>query len=146
MPPTHSAKVGCGEMGRGVADGVKCPFPVGMWCLYDGSESPSVFWPGTSWAKMEGRFLFGSGSGRSVGVTGGEESHKLTEAELPVIKPNANCDWEYTNKQTEPYWALQMNGNTGDGIGSWPFSSFGGDQPHNNMPPYYVTNMWRRTA
>ena len=79
-------------------------------------------------------------------MTGGEESHKLTEAELPVIRPNANCDWEGTNKQGDPYWALQMNGNTGDGIGSWPFSSLGGDQPHNNMPPYYVTNMWRRTA
>ena len=147
-------------MGRNTHSGTDCPFPVGMWCFYDGSESPSVFWPGTSWAKMEGRFLFGSGSGRSVGATGGEESHKLTEAELPVIDGTFATAVLPNHANTGVYghaYGANMNGITPSGSKrAWTNTTttdqygygykFGGDQPHNNMPPFYVTNMWRRTA
>ena len=38
---------------------------------------------GTSWAKIEGRFLLGTSSSYAVNATGGEATHKLTTAEMP---------------------------------------------------------------
>ena len=38
---------------------------------------------GTSWSKIEGRFLLGASSSYAVNATGGETTHKLTTAELP---------------------------------------------------------------
>ena len=72
--------MGIALMGSG---SVVCPFAVGMWCFYDGTEDLSTIYPGTKWQKMEGRFLFGSNSSHTVGMTGGEENHKLTINEMP---------------------------------------------------------------
>ena len=38
---------------------------------------------GTSWSKIEGRFLLGVSSSYAVNSTGGEATHKLTTAEMP---------------------------------------------------------------
>lgn len=38
---------------------------------------------GTSWSKIEGRFLLGTSSSYAVNATGGEATHKLTTAEMP---------------------------------------------------------------
>ena len=111
-----------------------CPWPVGSHLFNDG-QNPGEIWGGTVWEQIKEKFPLGCGDTHAAGTSGGEFEHQLTEQELPRVWPNANCDWEGTNNQKDPYWALQMNGGIGDGIGSWPFSSFGGDQPHNNTPP-----------
>ena len=145
--------MGIALMGNGF---VVCPFAVGMWCFYDGTEDLSTIYPGTKWQKMEGRFLFGSNSSHTVGMTGGEENHKLTINEMPSHDHiqrkfvNNNMDALVVNPHIEGMY-------TGDELGigqtSWlenkaplTTSVSGYDQPHNNMPPYYVTNMWKRTA
>ena len=38
---------------------------------------------GTTWTKIEGRFLIGANSTYKVGNTGGNSTHKITEGELP---------------------------------------------------------------
>ena len=145
--------MGIALMGNG---SVVCPFAVGMWCFYDGTEDLSTIYPGTKWQKMEGRFLFGSNSSHTVGMTGGEENHKLTISEMP------SHDHMQRKVVSNNMGALVVNPHiegmfTGDELGigqtSWfenkaplTTSVSGGDQPHNNMPPYYVTNMWKRTA
>ena len=145
--------MGIALMGNG---SVVCPFAVGMWCFYDGTEDLSTIYPGTKWQKMEGRFLFGSNSSHTVGMTGGEENHKLTISEMPshdhmqrkVVDNNMSA--VVINPHVEGVFP-------GDELGisqtSWfenkaPLTTSwsGDDQPHNNMPPYYVTNMWKRTA
>lgn len=151
--------MGIALMGNG---SVVCPFAVGMWCFYDGAEDLSTIYPGTKWQKMEGRFLFGSNSSHTVGTTGGEENHKLTTGEMPShehieMMPTYGYEgWsEYTttdygvsvycwsNAYHAPGTTLRQTSVTSFGTTTL---TTGGDQPHNNMPPYYVTNMWKRTA
>lgn len=57
--------------------------PVGSVYITFGSENPGTMFGGT-WEKVEGKFLLGSSSGRAVGATGGEETHKLTATEMPA--------------------------------------------------------------
>mgnify|MGYP007121289589 CR=1 FL=1 len=38
---------------------------------------------GTSWTKIEGRFLLGTSPSYAVNATGGEATHKLTTPEMP---------------------------------------------------------------
>ena len=62
----------------------------------------------------------------------------------------AGCGSSSTNGES---WALVMT-NSGDGVGEWAFGSdtkdrfgyVGGNQPHNNMPPYLTVYIWQRTA
>lgn len=151
--------MGIALMGNG---SIVCPFAVGMWCFYDGTEDLSTIYPGTKWQKMEGRFLFGSNGTHTVGTTGGEENHKLIESELPridgafataVLQRHAEVGvsghaygvdlTNTTPSQFRSAWSSAMatsSSQYGYGYG------FGGDQSHNNMPPYYVTNMWKRIA
>lgn len=117
-----------------------CPWPVGSHLFNDG-QNPGEIWGGTTWEQIKEKFPLGCGDTHAAGTSGGEFEHQLTEPELPRVRPNANCNWDGTNSQNDPYWALQMGGGVGDGIGSWPFSSFGGDQPHNITPP-----IWRFTG
>ena len=93
------------------------------WHLCDGTNgTPS----------LRNRFIYG-GDGTNNGNTGGEEKHKLTEAELPPAELNS---WVYNGKDGGDIgWLSSHDGN------DIQFSTVhinGGDQPHNNMPPYYV--------
>lgn len=151
--------MGIALMGNG---SVVCPFAVGMWCFYDGTEDLSTIYPGTKWQKMEGRFLFGSNSSHTVGTTGGEESHKLTIDEMPNHRHSENISVQgysgWSEYKTSNYGVSIDYGSTnyhspGTILHKSNVSSYetqtdavGGDQPHNNMPPYYVTNMWKRIA
>ena len=63
-----------------------CPFKVGDIYLTTNSTNPSSIFLGTTWQKIEGRFLLGtSGSGASK-VTGGSNSKTITQANLPAVK------------------------------------------------------------
>lgn len=81
---------------------------------------------------LRNRFIYG-GDGTNNGATGGEEKHKLTEAELPPAELNS---WVYNGKDGGDIgWLSSHDGN------HIQFSTVhinGGGQPHNNMPPYYV--------
>lgn len=63
-----------------------CPFKVGDIYLTTNSTNPSSIFLGTTWQKIEGRFLLGtSGSGASK-ATGGSNSRTIVQANLPNIK------------------------------------------------------------
>lgn len=108
---------------------------------------------------LRNRFIYG-GDGSSNGATGGEASHKLTEAELP----NITGALQFRLMQGGSNIVATLNDNDTDG-GAFKFAryqgskwagtistsnqsatdktdairlNFGGNQPHNNMPPYYV--------
>lgn len=64
----------------------KCPYNIGDILLTTNSTNPSTVWLGTTWQKIEGRFLLGtSGSGVSK-ATGGSNSKTITQANLPNVK------------------------------------------------------------
>ena len=98
--------------------------------------------------QVSGKFLLGQSvqDGYLVGSEGGEKTHTLTTEEMP-----------------EHYHQLGSKPNTGNIVAAGPYSAdgggynnnfesyidstwAGGNQPHNNMPPYRIVNIWRRTA
>ena len=91
--------------------------------------------------RMENRFLLGAGSGYAAGATGGEAEHTLTGNEMPshyhLLAMNQAGESEYWG----PMCAAMQ-----DGYMVNMTKPAGGDQPHNNMPPYIAVYMWRRTA
>lgn len=90
---------------------------------------------------LRNRFIYG-GDGTNNGATGGEASHKLTEAELPVFTPSIRTSRVDSNPNSNILWHRDRNsvacGSDNPEMRSDPFQSIGGNQPHNNMPPYYV--------
>jgi hypothetical protein len=63
-----------------------CPYQIGDIYLTTNSTNPSSVFLGTTWQKIEGRFLLGtSGSGTSK-TTGGSNSRTIVQANLPNIK------------------------------------------------------------
>lgn len=94
---------------------------------------------------LRNRFIYG-GNGTNNGATGGETTHKLTEAELPVLSGEAGRYVRWNGNQVASGILKQSyNGNSKfpsvaaeNAVDSVVKISFGGNQPHNNMPPYYV--------
>lgn len=125
-------------------------YPVGSIYMSVNAADPSKLFSGTSWEKLEGRFLLGSSSTYKPGSTGGEATHTLTYDEMPkhthaMYSGNGGGtqDWEpdggsylvdsVTESKTTWWAPLGMN-------------YAGGGAAHNNMPPYLSVNMWKRTS
>ena len=123
-------------------------FPVGIILSFDTDVDPNELYGGT-WVRIKGRFIWSVGDGETAGTVGGEKTHTLTINEMP------------THSHEPDMWAQVMSpggdtgsyGAVGTKIGSYRdyedkqnyrTSSVGGNQPHNNMPPYYGANTWRR--
>ena len=103
------------------------------------NTDPSTLFGGT-WKQLEDRFLLGAGSAYIAGNTGGEATHKLTIDEMPSHNHSLNGGYARKGDASGPedvLWAYAYHRNSG---------SAGGDSPHNNMPPYLVVYMWKRTA
>lgn len=106
---------------------------------------------GTTWTKIEGRFLLGASSSYPVNATGGEKEHTLTINEMPShhhfddSTPTKNLVVGGNRLETHGYSGVGATESQGIqwGKGVWPE---GGGQPHNNMPPYKAVYIWERTA
>ncbi len=107
------------------------------------------------------KFVIGAGSTYAVGETGGESAHVLTIDEMPSHGHNGTTQqagnhnhrigtdkdasyayygdcWSVHNSSTG---AAYYNGSTssdGDHTHSFTTNNIGGNQAHNNMPPYYA--------
>jgi microcystin-dependent protein len=91
---------------------------------------------------LRGRFPIGVGQGngltnKSLWGTGGSETHTLTEAEMPShshygVPPYADNCWK----------GGDCKGDKGLVANTWQkfTEKTGGNQPHNNMPPWYAIN------
>lgn len=119
-------------------------YPVNSIYISYSHDSPASLFGGT-WTRIENRFLWGCTSNGNIGDTGGEYSHTLTVDEMPshshyVFATDINATGHGANHDVYPYKAWTSNYNE---IYSWPV---GGNQPHNNIPPYIQVSIWRRTA
>lgn len=117
-------------------------YPVGsMYQSTDNTSPASLF--GGSWEQIQNMFLLGSGS-REAETTGGEEEHTLILEEVPK---DHKAIYEYYNRMPGynstgyPQNVLSTDNPYGGAA-----SYYGGGQAHNNMPPFYTVNIWRRTA
>ena len=104
------------------------------------SANPGTLFGGT-WQQIQGRFLLAAGGGYSAGATGGEASHVLTVSEMPA---HSHSWWMYR--------FIQVGSTSGEagvlagGTNAQTTGSAGGNGAHNNMPPYLVVYIWKRTA
>lgn len=94
---------------------------------------------------LRGRFILGASGSHAVGSTGGEENHTLTVEELPKVSGSIGTYIIWGDGRNE-------SGVLHNNVGGTKFPSvatenayssnisisFGNDQPHNNMPPYYA--------
>jgi hypothetical protein len=119
-------------------------YPVGSIYMSVNSTSPQTFLGGT-WARIQDEFLLAAGTTYSAGSTGGEATHTLTVDEMP--------SHSHTSRTTVGWGSGggsavgKVTTNNGDYNG-WPttINNTGGDQAHNNMPPYLTVYVWKRTA
>ena len=155
--PASSGVLQLGESAFLTAQGA---YPVGSIYLSVNDTDPATLFGGT-WERIsQGRFLLGAGSNAAnstdywgsypagstnfpAGETSGEARHTLTINEMP--KHNNGIDNYNTSGSATPFFTVQSQAKKGYG-GNIQTMYAGGSQPHNNMPPYLVVYMWKRTA
>lgn len=100
---------------------------------------------GGTWEKLEGRFLLGSSSSYANGATGGEETHTLTWDEMPRHSHELTRNIGYGKYVVDPHSGV-INTNASVNWQGQGTTNAGNSLAHNNMPPYLVVNMFKRTA
>lgn len=159
--------MGAGGSTRKIIDLI---YPVGSVYISTNDVNPEALFGG-SWERIQGRFLLAAGNGYSLGATGGEATHILTQNEIPnytipqtsLIGTMNGGDTRLGPTNSWVSGIVRDNGgqfgySTAREGGNWngygnitidathSHSSGGGGQAHNNMPPYIVVNAWKRTA
>lgn len=143
-PAELKSDIGASSGGADVSTVLDKVYPVGTIYMSVNSTNPQTLFGGT-WVQLKDRFLLGAGTTYKAGSTGGEATHELTATEMP-------------NHQ-HPIWAPNAGGEQNAAIGFPTMGSkntyyaeasktagAGGGGAHNNMPPYLVVYMWKRTA
>lgn len=63
-----------------------CPYGIGDLMFSVSSQHPAVKWVGTTWEKIEGRFLLATSGSNTSGQLGGSNTKTITQANLPNVK------------------------------------------------------------
>lgn len=141
-------------------------YPVGSIYMSVAATDPGTLFGGT-WSRIYGKFLFAADGNIQAGQVGGAERVALSEEELPELRggimtgsgenlPDTNgygvfrsangiCSTTTPRHNGQPMqnaWSSFPAGEAYAGLNI----SFGGGQPHNNMPPYLAVYVWQRTA
>lgn len=87
----------------------KCVSHIGMIIqstTLDTEAKVKAIYGGTSWSKIEGRFLLGASSSYGVGTTGGSATHTMTTSEMPSHAHGLNSHTHGLNGHTHSIPAL----------------------------------------
>lgn len=159
-----------GNVNITIPDPIARCYPVGSIYLSANADfNPNTAFTGTTWVKIENRFLLASGT-KAVGTTGGSETVTLTTEQMPSHNHNVgginsvgrftNNGAAYGNKYSgvfvgEGNTHVTSNRDGGSDGGWYDFqmsrnrsgntANNGSGQAHNNMPPYLVVAIWKRT-
>lgn len=131
-------------------------YPVGAIYMSVSEISPATLFGGT-WEQIQNRFLLAAGSSYTAGNTGGEATHTLTVDEMPSHTHALRANTSWGNSETLGAWKQYVSSNIlmdAGSSGTTITTSYyydvaqpvGGGKAHNNMPPYLVVYMWKRTA
>ena len=137
--------------GKTLAEIMLALYPVGAVYISANSTSPASLFGGT-WEQLKDRFLLGAGDSYAAGGTGGEAEHTLSSHEIPHHYHNsyflglsgtvdAPAYYAVFNQSAYTYNYAATTPNTLDVAST---GRTGGNQPHNNMPPYLAVYMWKR--
>lgn len=124
-------------------------YPIGSIYMSVTNTNPEILFGG-SWESINGRFLLSSGTSSDgnnyeIGTTGGEVNHNLTINEMPNHNHTYDIENIVTSIGNGGAWSPCIKG-TGNPALNQNTSDVGKSQPHNNMPPYLVVNIWKRVA
>ena len=117
-------------------------YPIGSIYISVNSSNPQALFGG-KWEQIQDRFLLAAGEHYKSGDIGGEAQHTLTINEMPThthrdgTHPQYGYRYDFTGNSA----IVNFDPNTGRAT-----TSAGGDQPHNNMPPYLTVYMWKRVG
>lgn len=140
-------------------------YPIGSIYMSVNSTSPATLFGGT-WEQIKGRFLLGTGEpddnsntyygsdltyngstkyNEQVGSTGGESRHTLSVAEMPS---HTHSIYYYNSSGSLSFGYNFSNKGSASAVttASSGIGTTGGGTSHNNLPPYFVVYMWKRTA
>lgn len=149
--------------------------PVGCYYTSDKPTDPHELFGGT-WEPIQDTFLWCAGPKHAAGTSGGEETHTLTVEEFPqhthkvTVFTGGNGDsgdydtrffspdgrsstvsgenakvWHVWKSEANKTWGTN-NGVSGTGDPAGNALITGGNQPHNNMPPFRSVYCWHRIA
>ena len=127
-------------------------FPVGSVFISVVSTDPATLLGYGTWAAFAtGKMLVGIDAADTdfdtVEETGGAKTHTLTESEMPAHSHNYaggeySGAYDYGTNMSVNNLGTATDGRTHN----YDTSTVGSGNAHNNMPPYIVTYMWKRTA
>ena len=135
-------------------------YPIGSVYISVNNTNPETALGFGTWTQIEDRFLLAAGSTYIGGDTGGAATVKLSKANLPAVSGTIAMHNQgvATNVHdvTGCFSSGLTNGNKyraggsevsgAPSIGRVNFSNGGSGTAHNNMPPYLVVYIWKRTA
>lgn len=134
-------------------------YPVGSIYMSVSETSPVTLFGGT-WERIEDRFLLAAGDTYAAGSIGGEATVALTTHEMPnhthlqTLRTYSSASTTiYTVPDKAHALVLDQSNTKGPGtshnvamLSAGDSQGTGGNQPHNNMPPYLAVYVWKRTA
>ena len=135
-------------------------YPIGSVYISVNNTNPETALGFGTWTQIEDKFLLAAGSTYTGGDTGGAATVKLSKANLPAVSGTiamhsqgvatnvhdvTGCfSSELINKNKYRAGGSEVSG--APSIGRVNFSNGGSGTAHNNMPPYLVVYIWKRTA
>lgn len=143
-------------------------YPIGSYYWSSNATNPSEIFGG-EWEQIKDTFVLAAGDNHNVGETGGEETHILTQQELPNYQlPETSLTGSfgdvyagssliangvfssYTTVTNRYYSQISQSGPNAWRVyqfnGTHTHNSGGSNMAHNNMPPYLVAYCWKRIA
>lgn len=140
--------------------------PVGMILTTGSPTSPAELYPGTTWARIKDRFLWGASETHPLGETGGSATHTLTVNEMPAHTHSASLyeagvhthtisilDGSSMNFGSSSYQNAYLSGSkkvttssAGAHTHTVTLSATGSSKAFNIMNPYAAKNVWRRVS
>ena len=125
-------------------------YPIGSIYLSVSSTSPATLFGGT-WEQIKDVFLLAAGDTYSAGSTGGEATHTLTVAELAkhshdIITDGTGKYVGFNDGNMSPDYVRNDYTDTSNIGNQYVTTEVGGNQAHNNMPPYLTVYMWKRVS
>lgn len=123
-------------------------FPVGSVYIAVVSTNPATLLGYGTWSAFAtGRTLVGIDAGQAefdvVEETGGAKTHTLQTSEIPAHSHVQNLPTSQTGGQSSGTRDTSTNGSGADALST---ANAGGGGAHNNLQPYIVVYMWKRTA
>lgn len=116
--------------------------PIGSVLCFTNNTNPNDIYTGTTWQKIEGKFLLGSSSDYALGSTGGSADAVVVEHSHTGLNINGNRVGSIgtasgtSNKLLSEYQTVSTITTGKEGV----------DGTGKNMPPYTVVNYWERIA